>query len=233
MRILAVGAHPDDLEILCGGTMAKYIDNGNEVFMAHLCSGDMGGKDTVPEELVVIRDKEAKKAAELIGAEVLGPIAGDLDLFTTKEMRREVVDMVRYCKPDVIFTHSPNDYMPDHVITGKLVFDAAFTATVPNYKSRCEVHEPIVPIYYMDTLAGIGFEPTDYVDVTGYIEIKKKMLLCHESQHKWIKGHHHAEAVSMLETVAKFRGLQCGVEYAEAFRKLNVWGRVKIGNFLP
>lgn len=233
MRILAVGAHPDDLELLCGGTMAKYIDNGNEVFMAHLCNGDMGGKDAKPEELVTVRDKEAKKAAELIGAKVLGPIAGDLDLFATKEMRREVVDIIRFSMPDVIFTHSPNDYMPDHVITGKLVFDAAFTATLPNYKSRYEAYKSIVPIYYMDTLAGIGFEPTDYVDITGYIEIKKKMLMCHESQHKWIKGHHHAEAVPMLETVAKFRGLQCGVEYAEAFRKLNVWGRVKIGNFLP
>ena len=233
MRILAVGAHPDDLEILCGGTLAKYSDKGHKVFMAHLCNGNLGGSDIEPEKLAGIRDKEAKKAAEVIGAEVLGPIAGDLDLFATREMRREVVDIIRFSKPDVIFAHSPNDYMPDHVITGKLVFDAAFTATLPNYKSRYETHEPIVPIYYLDTMAGIGFEPSDYVDITDYIEIKKKMLLCHESQQKWIKGHHSAEAVSLLEKVAKFRGVQCGIEYAEAFKKLNVWGRIGMGNFLP
>ena len=201
--------------------------------MAHLCNGNMGGKNIKPEELVRIRDREAKRAAELIGTEALGPIAGDLDLYPTREMRIEVVDIIRYAKPDVIFTHSPNDYMPDHVITSQLVFDAAFTATVPLYKTKRKAHESIVPIFYMDTMAGIGFEPTDYVDITDFIEIKKKMLLSHESQYKWVKGHHHADASSFLETMAKFRGLQCGVEYAEAFRRLDVWGRVKIEGLLP
>ncbi len=227
MRILAVGAHPDDLEILCGGTLAKYANKGHKIFMAHLCNGDMGGKNITPEELAEIRDKEAKKSASLIGAEVLGPIAGDLDLYNTKEMRIEVVDIIRYAKPDIIITHSPEDYMPDHTITGQLVFEAAFTATLPNYKTKYPAHELITPIYYMDTVVGLKFQPTHYVDITDFFEIKKKMLLCHESQYKWIKGHHLSDPINLIETMSKFRGLQCGVLYAEAFRIENVWGRVK------
>ena len=117
MRILAVGAHPDDLELLCAGTLAKYADKGHAVMMAHLCSGCCGGKDIEPQKLSQIRQGEAKAAAELIGAQALGPIADDLDLYPCRQMRIKTVDLIRQAKPDVIFTHSPNDYMPDHVVT--------------------------------------------------------------------------------------------------------------------
>jgi len=227
MRILAVGAHPDDLELLCGGTLAKYSSKGYKVFMAHLCNGNMGGKNISPEELTEIRDKESRKAASIINAEVLGPIAGDLDLYPTKEMRIEVIDIIRYAKPDIIITHSPDDYMPDHTTTSKLVFDAAFTATLPNYKTKYPFWEKITPIFYMDTVVGLKFNPTYYVDITDFFEIKKKMLLCHESQYKWIKGHHLSDPVNLIETMGKFRGLQCGVMYAEGFVIENVWGRIE------
>jgi hypothetical protein len=88
-------------------------------------------------------------------------------------------------------------------------------------------HEDITQIFYMDTAAGLGFEPTDY------IETKKQMFLCHQSQIPWLEGHHKTEPTDMLETVAKFRRLQCGVSYAEAFRRLNVWGRPKVDKILP
>ncbi len=233
MNILAVGAHPDDLEILCGGTLAKYAKRGDKVFMAHLCNGNMGGKNITSEELARIRDVEAKNSAAIIGAEALGPIAGDLDLYPTKEMRIAVVDIIRHAKPDVIITHSVNDYMPDHVITGQLVFDAALTATLPLFKTKLPPHEKIMPIYYMETLAGFLFEPSHYVDITEFLETKKKMLLAHESQYKWLTGHHQAEPVKMLEKVAGFRGVQCGVEYAEAFCLAKIWGRVTTENLLP
>ena len=231
MRVLAVGAHPDDLELLCGGTLAKYTDQGHQVFMAHLCSGNMGGLDIDPQELAQIRDKEATNAAELIAAQALGPVADDLDLYPSKQARIAVVDIIRQAKPDIIFTHSPNDYMPDHLITSQLVFDASFASTVPLYKTDQPAHDPIAPIFYMDTVAGVGFEPTDYVDITDFLETKKKMFLAHQSQHKWIKDHHQADALEMLETTGKFRGLQCGVKYAEAFRRLSVWGRTKTTAF--
>ncbi len=233
MRVLAVGAHPDDLELLCAGTLAKYADQGHEVIMAHLCSGNMGGLNIDPQELARTRDAEAKAAAKLINAQALGPIAGDLDLYPTEQMRIKTVDIIRQAKPDLIFTHSPDDYMPDHLISSQLVFEASFTATLPLYKTDLPAHENITPIFYTDTLTGLGFEPTDYVDISDYIETKKKMFLCHQSQFQWIEDHHKTEPTDMLETVAKFRGFQCGVAYAEGFRKLNVWGRLKTDRLLP
>ena len=233
MRVLAVGAHPDDLELLCGGTLAKYADQGHEIIMAHLCSGSRGGLNIDPQELAQIRDAEAKAAAELIKAQALGPIAGDLDLYPTEQMRIKTVDIIRQAKPDVILTHSPNDYMPDHVITSQLVFDASFISTLPLYKTKLPAHETITPVFYMDTAVGLGFEPTDFVDITDHLETKKKMFLCHKSQFQWLQGHHETEPTNMLETVAKFRGLQCGVTYAEAFRKLNAWGRLRTERLLP
>jgi len=226
MNILAVGAHPDDLELLCGGTLAKYSKKGHKIFMAHLCNGNLGGKDITPDQLAEIRDKEAKKSGSLINAEVLGPIASDLDLYPTKEMRKEVVDIIRHAKPDIIITHSPDDYMPDHTTTSKLVFDAAFTATLPNYKTKETFWEKITPIFYMDTSVGLKFQPDYYVDITEFFEIKKKMFLCHESQYKWLKGHHLSDPLNIIETMGKFRGLQCGVLYAEGFVIEKVWGRV-------
>ncbi len=227
MKILAIGAHPDDLEILCGGTLAKYSQKGHKIFMAHLCNGNMGGKKISSKQLIKIRDKEAKESAGLIKAESLGPIAGDLDLYPTKEMRMKVVDIIRYAKPDIIITHSINDYMPDHIITGQIVFDSAFTSTLPLYKTKYPAYENIVPVYSMDTVAGIRFEPTIYVDITEVFEIKKKMFLCHKSQYKWLKGHHNSDPINLIESMGKFRGVQCGVEYAEAFKRVDVWGRIR------
>ena len=233
MNVLAVGAHPDDLEILCGGTLAKYMKQGHTVFMAHLCNGNMGGKNITPEELAKIRDEESKKSAAIIGAEALGPIAGDLDLYPTKEMRIALVDIIRYAKPDIIITHSVNDYMPDHTITGQLVFEAAFTATLPLYKTEYPAWEKITPIYYMEAMAGFGVDPSYFVDITEFFEIKKKMLLAHESQYKWLSGHHQSDPVKMIERISGFRGFQCGVEYAEAFSCAKLWGRITLNNLLP
>ncbi|OPZ92449.1 MAG: Mycothiol S-conjugate amidase [candidate division TA06 bacterium ADurb.Bin417] len=202
MNILAVGAHPDDLEFLCAGTLARYAAAGHRVFMAHLCSGNKGGREIDPAELAAVRDREATAAAAVIGAETLGPVAADLDLY-------------------------------DHVNTSRLVFDAAFTATLPLHRSGRPAHEAIVPIYYLDTMSGVGFAPEEYVDITGFFETKKRMLLAHESQYKWVQGHHLTDPLRLLEITGRYRGLQCGVEYAEAFRAARVWGRLRPERLLP
>lgn len=233
MNVLAVGAHPDDLEILCGGTLAKYAKRGHKVFMAHLTNGNMGGKDIPSDELAQIRTLEAQRAGSVIGAEVLGPVCEDLGVLFTPELRAKVTDIIRYAKPDVIITHSPQDYMMDHILTSQLVFDSAFSATLPHYRTDLPAHELITPIFYMDTLLGHKFYPEFYVDITEEFETKKAMLACHESQYKWLKGHHITDPFYMIETVARFRGLQSGVLFAEAFVMERVWGRVRPVDLLP
>jgi LmbE family N-acetylglucosaminyl deacetylase len=233
LRVLAVGAHPDDIELLCAGTLAKFARKGNKVFIIHLCNGDLGGKGISRQKLARIRKAEAKESGALIGAKVLGPICSDLGTFLNKDNVHKLIELVRQVMPDIIITHSPDDYMSDHVNTSRLVFEASFGATVPNYKTRSKAHELIVPVFYMDTLAGINFLPTDYVDITKEWEIKKEMFLCHRSQHGWLKGHHKADATELMEAMARFRGIQCGVKFAEGFRKMDVWGRLRPERLLP
>jgi len=233
MNILAVGAHPDDLETLCAGTLAKYVKEGHKVFMANLCNGNLGHSEISPEELREIRRKECEKAASMIEAELLTPDIGDMSLFPDRETRKKVVDIVRMAKPDVVLTHAPNDYMVDHITTSQLVLDASFAAPVPHFYTDHAPHTKIAPVFYMDTISGIDFQPEIYVDISPEIELKKKMLACHQSQAKWLKEHHNIDYLEVMVTVAKFRGLQCGVAYAEGFRAVKLAGRNVTERLLP
>jgi hypothetical protein len=85
----------------------------------------------------------------------------------------------------------------------------------------------------MDTVVGLNFQPTDYVDISDFIELKKQMLSKHESQLVWLREHDGVDIVDNMVTVNKFRGLQCNVPYAEGFQKFQVWGRSAVGTLLP
>ena len=196
MRVLAIGAHPDDIEIACSGTLAKCVARGDTVIVCHVSSGNLGHVVIPPDELRKIRKQEAIKAGSLCGIEVIDGGFDDLEIYeNNKEARDKLVDVIRYANPDFIITHDPNDYMPDHTAVSKLVFDASFTATLPNYVcsvrrySKDDIPAKLVPIFYMDTLAGVNFNPTIFVDVTETIDLKLKMLNCHESQVVWMKDH--------------------------------------------
>ena len=167
MRVLAIGAHPDDIELACSGTLAKCVKRGDTVIVCHVSSGNLGHVVIPPDELQIIRANEAKNAGNLAGIEVIWGGFHDLDIYdNNKEARDKIVDIIKYADPDFIITHSPDDYMPDHTAVSRLVFDASFTATLPNYKTMYNKPAKLVPIYYMDTLSGINFNPTEYVDIS-------------------------------------------------------------------
>ncbi len=240
MRILAIGAHPDDIEIACSGTLAKCVKRGDTVIVCHLSSGNLGHVVIPPEELKIIRANEAKRAGALAGIEVICGGFDDLEIYPENILSRDkVVDVIRYANPDLIITHNPDDYMPDHTATSKLVFDASFTATLPNYKTitdnKNKVEEPakLVPIYYMDTLAGVNFNPTEYVDVSDTIDLKIQMLNCHESQVVWMRDHDGIDFADMVKTCSRYRGYQCGAEYAEGFTKCQVYLKGTTKKLLP
>ena len=177
--VLVISCHPDDMEIACAGTLLKCKERGDRVVVCHLSSGNLGHVIIPPDELSVMRAGEAQRSGALGGFdEVIWGGFDDLEIYdNNKESRDKVVKVIKQVKPDFIITHDPDDYMPDHVATAKLVFDAAFTATLPNYHVEgAEGAAKMVPIYYMDTLAGVGFNPTEYVDVTPYIDKKLEML---------------------------------------------------------
>ena len=234
MRVLAIGAHPDDIEIACAGTLAKCVKRGDKVIVCHLSTGNLGHVIIPPDELTVMRAAEAKKAGSLAGIEVISAGFNDLDIYdNNKEARDRVVDVIKYANPDFIITHNPDDYMPDHTAASRLVFDASFAATLPNYKSKQEQPAKLVPIYYMDTLAGVNFVPTEFVDITEEIDLKLQMLNCHESQIVWMRDHDHIDFPDMVKTCSRYRGYQCGAEYAEGFRMCQVYLKGTTRRLLP
>ena len=234
MNILAIGAHPDDVEIACSGTLMRCVERGDRVVVCHASDGNLGHVIIPPDELAVIRHEEACRAGRMGGYEVIWGGFHDLDIFeNNKKSRDMMVDVIRYAKPDLIITHAPNDYMPDHTSVSKLVFDAAFTATLPNYPTKEAGHIGMVPIYYMDTLAGVDFNPTEYVDISDYIDRKINMLECHESQLKWMRDHDNIDFADFVRTCSKFRGYQCGAAYAEGFTQELVYPKVRPERLLP
>jgi N-acetylglucosamine malate deacetylase 1 len=183
VNVLAVGAHPDDLEILCGGTLARFVKEGHDVVMCHATLGDRGSFVHTSEEIAAIRSRESKRAAEICGAQeaTLGLHDGEVSA-ADPEQRRLVVDLVRDTRPDVIITHFPNDYMSDHNEVSKLIFDCSFHATLPLFDTGKPHHDKVTPIYYMEVIMGVAFQPTEYVDVTDLIDTKSAMLEAHATQ---------------------------------------------------
>jgi LmbE family N-acetylglucosaminyl deacetylase len=234
MKVLAVGCHPDDLEISCGGTLAKLVKQGHQVTMCHVASGDKGHVIIPPEQLKEIRAQEGKNAGHQIGAEVVSLGIPDLEVRADDgAFISLLVDLIRRTEPDYMITHSPNDYMKDHLEVSKAVFDASFSSSVPHYKTENSYFSKIPAIYYMDNLAGVNFHPTEYVNISETIEAKIRMVDCHQSQVKWMKDHDHIDFLDFVRTVSKFRGLQSGVPYAEGFTQCQVWPRLTTVRLLP
>ncbi|NJN97142.1 MAG: PIG-L family deacetylase [Anaerolineales bacterium] len=233
MRILAVGAHPDDVEILCAGTLARYVAQGHHVTMVHACRGDKGHGQILHHEVGMVRDQEAKAAAAVIGAEAMCLDFLDGEIYATEEAMIRFVEMIRITRPDLIITHHPDDYHGDHNAVTKLTLDASFLATLPYYVTAQPPHPLAPPIYFMDTLAGIDFTPTEYVDISATLEMKKEAMTRHNSQITWLKEHHATDILDFIETIARFRGLQCGARYAEGFQSARSWGRIPAKRLLP
>jgi LmbE family N-acetylglucosaminyl deacetylase len=234
MRVLCVGAHPDDLEILCGGTIARFVRGGHEVVMCHLTTGDMGSFVHSRAEISRLRLEEAQQAAAVAGAEhrCLGLSDGEVNAADPAQ-KALVVDLVRDARPDLIVTHAPGDYMGDHNEASKLVFECSFYATFKNLETDRERHHTVTPIYYMDTIAGLGFVPTEYVDITGVIDVKASMLEAHQTQLVWLRDHDGVDIVEEMRTAARYRGQQCGVRYAEGFVQCLTWLRGTTTRLLP
>lgn len=234
LRVLAVGAHPDDVEQLCGGTLIRYVAAGHEVTTCHVTRGDRGSFVHTEQEIAAIRHVESGRAADKLGCSstCLGLSDGEVSSSDSVH-RRLAIDLLRSVRPDLILTHAPNDYMPDHVETGRLMLDASHLATLPLLKTRLPVHTVVASVLYFDTLAGVGFEPTEYVDVSQVFEQKLDALRCHESQLEWLRDHDGVDIVDQTRVLGAFRGYQCGVRYAEAFRPALTWLRAVPRRLLP
>jgi len=202
MKIVVVGAHPDDPETICGGIMALYSTLGHEVVSVYLTRGEAGIEGKSHEESARIRTAEALKACDILKVrpEFIGQIDGNCEI--TRERYAPLLDFFKKEEPDIILTHWPIDSHRDHRICSILVYDAWLNL---GRKSA---------LYYCEAMSGVqsqNFTPTDYIDITSVVKQKHKACFAHVSQEmeETYKDHH-----GKMEL---FRGMEFGCEYAEAF----------------
>jgi LmbE family N-acetylglucosaminyl deacetylase len=233
VNVIAIGAHPDDIEFYCSGTLARCAARGDNVFFCVVANGDKGGYGISPEELAAIRAEEAKRAAAVIGATLIHIGLPDLGIHVCDEHLNLIVDAIRQAKADLIITHCPDEYMRDHKNTSELVYQASFMVGIPNWETKVPYYKGMPPVYYMEPPGGMGFIPTEYVDVTDVWDKKRAMLSCHKSQVSWLKEHDNMDMLDSMEVMGRYRGEQCGVRYAEGFRQMALWPRMRTERLLP
>ena len=223
--ILAIGAHPDDMEQFAGGTLRLLAKLGHKVTIAPLTDGACGTDDLSAEEIIKVRAQEQKKAAEILGVKVINLGIRDGCIEDNLATARKVAALIRDVNPQIIITHPTEDYMSDHYETGRLVIRALPEAGHKNFeaptKSPNIKHHPYV---YQTDPQGLTFADGQFskvntiVDITDMIEEKLKAFAAHESQADFMPN--VMNAVDKTRRWAVIRGEQVLVEYGEGFNQV-------------
>jgi len=224
--VLSLGAHPDDAEFLCAGTLALLHEKGWEIHIATMAPGDCGTVQYSREEISRIRKGEAAKSAAMLDGIYHCLESGDIFILYDRPSLLKAIELVRKVKPTIVITTSPSDYMVDHEMASKLAQTACFACGVVNVETPgAEPFEPIPYLYYMDAVEhkdkfGNEIEAGMMVDIASVMDIKEKMLCCHESQRHWLMTHHGMdEYVNMMKVADEKMGKQIGSAFAEGFRQ--------------
>jgi LmbE family N-acetylglucosaminyl deacetylase len=232
-RALVVSPHPDDAEFGCGGTVARLVQAGKEVFYIVATTGDKGGRDTdmTSAYLLNARQEEQQKAADVLGvSEVVFLDFGDGELEDDHAFRRQLVYHIRRLKPDIIFTTDPfrtSFYIHrDHRMTGLVTIDAAF----PYARDRLHYPEHIaegMDGHNVDEVFLWGAEaPDTFIDIGDVTDLKIKSLLAHTSQMQdWIKKAGGEEAFGEhMKAMSKkmMENHNSPYEHTEAFRRYGI-----------
>jgi len=192
ISIVLIGAHPDDAEIKAGGTMALWAKEGFRLHIVTMTNGDAGHQTLGREALAARRKGEAAAAAALVGAKSTVLDNHDGELQPTLEVRRQVIRIIRESEADVVITHRPNDYHPDHRYTAQAVQDAAYMVTVPHVVEDAPVlrKNPLF-LYFADHFERPApFRPDVAVDVDSVMATKWAMLDKMECQfYEWMPWH--------------------------------------------
>ncbi len=211
-RVLAIGAHPDDIEIGCGGTLAKLKDQGYELFFVVATFGEEGGSPPSKEDLKQAREQEAKNSAKVLGAlnvSFLGLEDGLLSY--CKKDKIKLIAKIRSIKPDIVFLHSSTDQFPDHKVIHSLSIDSVSAARGPWYAEAGGQPHFVGQVYGYEVWNPIN-QPSLSVNIEGYIQIKMDALREHRSQIKEVR---YLEAV---EGLAAYRGaMSMNGKFAEVF----------------
>lgn len=201
-KALIIGAHPDDPETGCGGTMILLKQAGYQVVSVYMTKGERGITGKSLNEAAEIRVKEGTEACKILGAKPIFMTQIDGDTEINKARYVEMRELIAKENPDIVFTHWPIDGHPDHRVCSLLVYDA-WRRLGYNFD-----------LYYFEVMSGTQtqlFSPTDYVDITSVVEQKRKACFCHKSQNiEPLYDEWHTP-------MEQFRGLEFRCKHAEAF----------------
>jgi LmbE family N-acetylglucosaminyl deacetylase len=223
-RVLAFGCHPDDVEFTCAGTLALLREQGYQIHVATVTRGDMGSMVLPRDEIGAIRLQECRDAAQVLDASYRWAGWDDIEISFCHELRVNVARILREVDPFLVFTQPPADYMVDHEETSRLVRNACFCASMPNFEvAGTEPTSGVPYLYYTDAMEGkdILGRPAPvgmYVDISSTIDLKADMLGRHRSQRDWLYAQHGMDQyIHHMRAWAAHRGHEIGVSYAEVF----------------
>ncbi|MBV8881962.1 MAG: PIG-L family deacetylase [Planctomycetaceae bacterium] len=198
--VLAVMAHPDDIELTCAGTLILLKRAGWKVHLATMTAGDLGSMKHSRAEIAAIRRQEAAASARLIGAGYTCLGFDDLTVSYSEASKRAVSGLLRAVEPDLLVLHSPDCYMADHTESARIAREAAFASTIPNWTATFDgkpttAAKKLPSILYADPIENIDAlgrrVPARFVvDITSVLDMKEKMLAAHDSQRSWLREQH-------------------------------------------
>jgi LmbE family N-acetylglucosaminyl deacetylase len=227
-RVLIIGCHPDDIEINMSGTAFRLRDAGCEIIYMTLADGSCGSGSLSADRIAAVREMESRAAAAYLGSEYRPSLAKDMLVFYEEKLLRQLTATVRDVAPDVILTHSPQDYMEDHMATARLVVSAAFARGMANFSSvpeRAPIMRPVTIYHAMphglrDQLRSPVI-PDFYVDVTDMMIQKRAMLAFHASQKEWLDQSQGFDSyIDTMADLTREMGLLSGhFQYAEGWRR--------------
>jgi LmbE family N-acetylglucosaminyl deacetylase len=190
---IAIGAHPDDIEFYMAGTLLMLKEKGYEIHYLNVASGNCGSAEYNAAMTRSIRNTEARAAAKILGAQFHPSITDDLEIIYNLELLRALSAVIREVKPGIVLTHSPQDYMEDHMNTSRLAVTAAFTRGMPNFKTtpgRPTANGEVTVYHAMSHGLCDGLRrrliPGAYVNTTSMHKTQLKALAAHKSQQNWL-----------------------------------------------
>jgi len=225
--VMAVAAHPDDIEFVMSGTLILLGQAGYELHCMTIANGHCGSTTMTREETIATRTGEARRAAESIGAAYHPPLVDDIDILYEKGLLMKLCAIVREVKPRILLLQSPQDYMEDHQNSSRLMVTAAFCRNMPNYQTdpptpaidneMCVYHG--MPMGLTDQLRNPVL-PEMIIDVSSVMQGKRDMLSCHRSQKEWLdESQGHDNYIHLMEDMCRQVGSHGGFEYAEGWRR--------------
>jgi N-acetylglucosamine malate deacetylase 1 len=225
---LAITAHPDDIEFVAAGTLLLLKEAGWDIHYFNLCRGNCGSVQYDGDTTARIRLEEATEAARILGASFYPPIANDLEIVYSVELLRQVSAVIREAKPNLILTHSPQDYMEDHQNTCRLAVTAAFSHGMPNWETQPQrpPYDGEITVYHAmphglaDPLRH-PIVPDCYIDTTSVHARKREALAAHASQKHWLDVSQGMDSylISLDEMAAELGRRSGSFQYAEGWRR--------------